>query len=248
MEPSTRRPPRRSRRAQFESERCARLVAVANAAPSDAPAARSSPSARSRRRARERRPSRARRPRRCAARRRTLEVVGEHERDADEHERHQPDADRAHAPEADRGGAGERDRSRRDERGGGQEGGERAAVELVEAVRGDADREQERDQRPGQAARRRVLREARAERDVGEVPGGVGRVQQRDAVAEAAGPQRVERDAPGVTGQRAPPRRRDRRPGSAAARARRPPPRLEQPPAASPAGTSAPNFRMLGRR
>ena len=100
-----------------------------------------------------------------------------------------------------------------DERGGGEEGGERPAVELVEAVRGDADREQERDQRPGQARAVGVLREAGAERDVGEVPGRVRRVQQRDAVAEAAWPQRVERDAPGVTGQRAPPRRRDRRPG-----------------------------------
>ena len=37
-----------------------------------------------------------------------------------------------------------------DERGGGDARAERAAVQLVEAVRGDADREQERHERPGQ--------------------------------------------------------------------------------------------------
>ena len=47
-------------------------------------------------------------------------------------------------------------------------------------MRGDADGEQEGRQRPGQPGAVGVLGEARAERDVGEVPGGVGRVQQRD--------------------------------------------------------------------
>ena len=140
-----------------------------------------------------------------------LEVVGEHERDADEHERHQVDADRAHAPEADRRCAGERDGRGDDERASGEAGGERPAVELVQAMRRDADGERERDQRPGQARAVDVRREAGAERHVREVPRRVREVQERDAVAQAAGPERVERDALGVTGQRALPRRPVRR-------------------------------------
>jgi hypothetical protein len=86
-------------------------------------------------------------------------------------------------------------------------------VELVEAVRGDADGEHERRQRPGQARPIGVLRERRSERDVGQVPRRVRQVEERDAVAEAARPERVERDALGVTGQRAPPTRPARRRG-----------------------------------
>ena len=88
---------------------------------------------------------------------------------------------------------------------------ERPAVELVEAMRGDADGERERDQRPGQARAVDVRREAGAECHVREVPRRVREVQDRDAVAQAAGPERVERDALGVTGQRAPPTRPVRR-------------------------------------
>ena len=149
-----------------------------------------------------------------------LEVVGEHEDDADEHERQEVDADGAHAPEADGRGAGERERGCRGEPRGRQAGAQWPAVELVQAVGGDADRQRERGQRPGQAGAVGALREARAERDVREVPGGVGEVQQRDAVPHPAGPEGVERDALRVTGQRGLPTRRDRRPGSAAASAR----------------------------
>ena len=124
-----------------------------------------------------------------------LEVVGHHQGDADEHERQQGDADRAHAPEPDGRGGGERDGAGRGERGSGEAGTERPAVELVEAVRGDADGQEEGHQRPGQAGAVDLLREPRAERDVGEMPGRVGRVQQRDDVSHAAGPQGVERDA-----------------------------------------------------
>jgi hypothetical protein len=92
-------------------------------------------------------------------------------------------------------------------------GPERPAVQLVQAVGGDADSQREGRQRPGQPRAVGVLREARAERDVREVPGGVGEVQQRDAVPDPAGPEGVERDALRVTGQRALPRPRDRRPG-----------------------------------
>ena len=80
-----------------------------------------------------------------------LEVVRDHEGDAGEHERQQGDADRAHAPEADGGGAGERDGPRHREHRSGEAGVERPAVQLVQAVGGDAHREQEGGQRPGQA-------------------------------------------------------------------------------------------------
>ena len=146
-----------------------------------------------------------------------LEVVGHHQGHADEHERQQGDADRAHAPEPDGRGAGERDGAGRGEHRSGEAGAEGPAVELVEAVRGDADGQEEGQQRPGQAGAVHLLGEPRAERDVREMPGGVGRVQQRDDIPHAAGPQGVERDALGVTGQRGPPRRRGHRRDSSAA-------------------------------
>ena len=97
--------------------------------------------------------------------------------------------------------AGDAERDRADEPDGGQRpqraardgGAQRPAVQLVEAVRGDADREGEGRQRRRPAGRRRGRARRRADRDVGEVPGRVRRVQERHVVAPAAGRERVER-------------------------------------------------------
>ena len=66
-------------------------------------------------------------------------------------------------------------------------GAQRPAVQLVQAVRGDAHRQPERGQRRHQPAGVELRGEGRADRDVGQVPGRVRQVQERDVVAPAAG-------------------------------------------------------------
>ena len=214
IEPSTRRPPRRRRRAQLERWRCARLVDGRERRAEDD---------RQLDRARLGEPADEHRERAPAEREdvvgvqraaEELQVVGEHEGDADEHERHQVDADRAHAPEADRRCAGERDGRRRST--SARAGRSVPSGRPLSSSRQCAAMPTASVNAASVQARRApstCAGEAGAERHVGEVPRRVREVQDRDAVAQAAWPERVERDALGVTGQRAPPtqpvRRRD---------------------------------------
>ena len=67
------------------------------------------------------------------------------------------------------------------------------ALQLVERVRSDADREEERGQRDQEPLDLEVRRQGRSDRDVGEMPERVRRMEQRQVVAPAARLQRVER-------------------------------------------------------
>ena len=67
------------------------------------------------------------------------------------------------------------------------------SVQLVQCVRTDPDGEKEREQRCGQAVEAHDRRSGDADRDVGQVPHRVGRVQDRPPVAPAAAADRVER-------------------------------------------------------
>src|SRR3982074_3387539 len=75
------------------------------------------------------------------------------------------------------------------------------AVGLVEQVRGDADGEEKGEQRGQQPAAVDPRRQRRPDHHVGEVPGGVGRVEQRPPLPESAAPRRVERRPPVLVSQ-----------------------------------------------
>ena len=67
------------------------------------------------------------------------------------------------------------------------------ALQLVERVRSDADREEERGERDQEPVDLEVRREGGSDRDVREMPQRVRRMQQRQVVAPAARLQRIER-------------------------------------------------------
>ena len=126
-----------------------------------------------------------------------LEVVGGHERGADRDEREDPERLRDRDRDPDRRARRDRDDRQRDEHPGRDARPQRPSVELVERVRADAHREREREHGEPERPPGDDGREAAADDDVREVPGRVRRVQQRDVVAPAAAPERVERGAPG---------------------------------------------------
>ena len=96
----------------------------------------------------------------------------------------------------DRTGAGETDDAQRDQRPVGQPRAQRPTVQLVERVRRDADREEERTERRAEPIQVKRRRGGRTERHVGEMPRRVWRMQQRQQVAHgAAAAKRVERRA-----------------------------------------------------
>ncbi len=115
-------------------------------------------------------------------------------------------------------------------------GAQRPAVQLVEAVRGDADGEAERRQRRHQPAAVERRGEGGADRDVRQVPGRVGQVQERDVVAPAAGCERVERGR--ALSPHAGPRARSRRPTTSAGSGRRRSRHARTPPPAPAAGSA----------
>ena len=107
-------------------------------------------------------------------------------------ERGDPRVDRERSDDADRDGARDRDDGERDEQRARDPRPERPAVQLVERVRADTDREEE----GGQRGEEPVPGEGRGERgadgDVAQVPRRVGRVEERDVVAPASRRERVE--------------------------------------------------------
>ena len=85
------------------------------------------------------------------------------------------------------------DRGESDEDGARDARPQRPPAQLVECVRADADGEPECEHRGPEPSPRDDGSEASADDDVGEVPGGVRRVEQRDVVAPAAALERVPR-------------------------------------------------------
>ena len=82
------------------------------------------------------------------------------------------DGDRGVEP--DRAGAGQAGRGQPDQRAVAQSGAERTTMELVERMRGDAHCERERREGVEQARDVEMRCHRGADRDVAEVPGGVG--------------------------------------------------------------------------
>ena len=122
-----------------------------------------------------------------------LQVVRHDEEDADQDERQQADADAADTCEAERDGAKQAHCGRPDQDRVRYAGLERPAPELVQGVRRHAERKQERQQRGAEPDGVEGRRQGGADHDVGKVPGGVRRVQQRDPVpAPAPRPGRIE--------------------------------------------------------
>ena len=127
----------------------------------------------------------------CAAE--ELQVVGHDDERADGDEEREPPRRAGRHGKPDRAGRRDREDRERDENGPGDPGAKRPSVQLVERVRADAHGEQERERRPAEQAPFQLRRERRADRDIGEVPERVRRVEQRHVVAPAAGRERVER-------------------------------------------------------
>ena len=92
-----------------------------------------------------------------------------------------------------RGGPDERDGSDRDEHTVRYRRPQRPAPELVERVRRQAHAEEEPEQAQSEPVQVQLRRGRRPERDVGEVPDGVGRVQEGPPVAPTSRCERVER-------------------------------------------------------
>ena len=116
-----------------------------------------------------------------------LEVVAHDEEWADDDEGQQPRADPRQAEQAQRDGAQEAGACGQPERGVGDGGAQGMAVDLVERVCGNADGAEEREHRRHEADGVGVGSERRADDDVGEMPGGVGRVEKRPPVPPPSG-------------------------------------------------------------
>src|SRR5206468_2920875 len=123
---------------------------------------------------------------------RELEVVGDHEEgaggDVDEQPEVEADGDR----DADPACTGDRGCGKTDEHRVGDPRAKRPPAELVERMRTDPEGEREREQRGAEPLPGHDGGDARADDDVREVPGRVREMKERDVVAPASGPQRIE--------------------------------------------------------
>ena len=134
-----------------------------------------------------------------------LEVVGGGDEAAEEDQRQQGGGDEEDPGDADRQRPAEAADGESDQAAVGEPGPQRPAVELVERVGADADREEEGGDRRRQPAGVDLRRRRGPDRDVADVPERVGRVQDRDQVPPAAGAQGVEGGAgAGISRQRCP--------------------------------------------
>ena len=120
-----------------------------------------------------------------------LEVVGEDEEQADRHQRDEPESERERADDADRARRSDRRGCEGHQGRARNRGTERSAPQLVECMRADPHGERERGDDGAEPLPGDLVREAAADHDVRQMPGGVGRMQQRDVVAPAAPLQRV---------------------------------------------------------
>ena len=114
-----------------------------------------------------------------------FQVVGQHEQRADSDERQQVDA--ADKPPVD-GRASDRCAADTRKGPGRDAGAQRTSVQLVEGMGADADAEEEPEQAPPEPVEADRVGKCGADGDVGQVPGGVRRVQQGDPVAPTAVP------------------------------------------------------------
>ena len=122
-----------------------------------------------------------------------LEVVRDDEEAAHRDERQQPEIAPNGNEDAERGGAADRTDGEGDEHPRRDPRPQRTPGQLVQRVRADAHREEERDEGQTHDAGVEMRGDRGADRDVREMPQRVRRVQQRDVVAPAAALQRVER-------------------------------------------------------
>jgi hypothetical protein len=115
-----------------------------------------------------------------------LEVVRDDDEGAcgDKHE--EPRIDRESPNDADRHGGGDRDNREPDEHACWNLRAERSPVQLVECMRPDAHRESECDERRPETGDGELRAQGGSDGHEGEVPGGIGRVQERDVVAPTA--------------------------------------------------------------
>ena len=133
-----------------------------------------------------------------------LEVVRNDEEQPDGDEEDQPGLERDRAHEADAAGGRNRHGCEPDEHPVGDARAQRTTAQLVERVGSDADGEGEGGDGCTEPSPRDDGSEAAADHDVGEVPGRVRQVQERDVVTPAARLERV----PGRPGRRHAHRRR----------------------------------------
>ncbi len=126
---------------------------------------------------------------------RRFERVQQDEPDARGNEQPEHRTEHGDRGDAERRGAGETKRPKCDEHARGDARAEWASPQLIKRVRGHADREPEREQGTQDDAGIGRRREGRAEQHVRQMPCGVGRMEQRQVIAPATGPQRVERGA-----------------------------------------------------
>src|SRR5206468_11107467 len=80
---------------------------------------------------------------------RDLECIGEHERGARDDEQEEARSELRRGEESERDGATESERADRDEDGRRDARAQRAAAQLVEGMRAESDREEEREERSG---------------------------------------------------------------------------------------------------
>ena len=133
-----------------------------------------------------------------------LEVVRDRDECTRNDEEEEPEARSERDADADRSCACERQDREAEERPSPDAGLQRTSVQLVERMRGNPHPEEEGDQRETEDPGAEMGRERRADRHIGEMPQGVGRVQQGDVVAPAAGCERVKRRPDGAAHSRSP--------------------------------------------
>ena len=121
-----------------------------------------------------------------------LQVVGHHEERAGDDEDAEPGRDLDHAVDAERDGAREPRDGHGDEHGARDSRAERTPVQLVERVRREPHRQEERQQGLPQPSQLHVGGERGTDHDVGEMPQRVRGVQQGPPVPPPAGRHRVE--------------------------------------------------------